>query len=90
MRPQLFVGGLLVVLMGAGFYALQIPFVYFWSLPFVIGGAIMMVGSLLMSESPGPIAPPAGFRFCVFCSTPVPLSSERCPHCNGVQPREER
>lgn len=90
MRPQLMAGGLLVALMGAGFYALQIPFVYFWSLPFGIGGAIMIIASLFLPESTGPPMPPEGFRFCVFCSTPVPLSSERCPHCNGVQPREGR
>jgi len=88
MRPQLLVGGLLVALMGAGFYALEIPFVYFWSVPFVAGGAIMIVASLFLPESSGPMTPPPGFRFCVFCSTPVPLTSERCPQCNGLQPKE--
>jgi hypothetical protein len=90
MRPQLAVGGLLVALMGAGFYVLAIPLVYFWSVPFVAGGLIMMGASLFMSESPGPLSPPAGFRFCVYCSTPVPLASERCPHCNGIQPKESK
>ncbi len=88
MRPQLLVGGLLVALMGAGFYALQIPLVYFWSIPFVAGGAIMIVASFFLSESPGPPTPPEGFRFCVFCSTPVPLASDRCPQCDGLQPKE--
>ena len=88
MRPQLFVGGLLVALMGAGFYALQLPFVYFWSIPFVIGGGVMMVASLFLPESEGPVKPPEGFRFCVYCSTPVSLVSERCPRSNGVQPGE--
>ncbi len=90
MRPQLLVGGLLVAIMGAGFYLLQIPFVYFWSVPFVVGGVIMVIGSFFLPESPGPPTPPEGFRFCVFCSTPVPLSSDRCPHCNGMQPKEVR
>lgn len=89
MRPQLLVGGLMVAAMGIGFYALQIPFVYFWSLPFVIGGAIMMIMGLFVAESQGPPEPPEGFRFCSFCSTPVPLDAERCSHCNGVQPRDK-
>ena len=88
MRPQLLVGGLLVALMGVGFYALQLPLVYFWSLPFGVGGAIMIIASFFLSETPGPLRPPEGSRFCVFCSTPVPLTSERCPHCNGLQPKE--
>lgn len=74
--------------MGAGFYALGLPFVYFWSVPFVIGGGIMMVASLLLPESEGPVLPPEGCRFCAYCSTPVPTGSGRCPNCNGVQPKE--
>jgi hypothetical protein len=88
MRPQLFTGGLLIALTGAGFYALQIPFLYFWSLPFAIGGGIMIVASFFLPESSGRVEPPEGFRFCVFCATPVPLGQERCPHCNGIQPKE--
>ena len=88
MRPQLFVGGLLAVLLGVLFYAVPLPLVFFSSIPFVIGGGIMALASFFMSEGPGPIPPPEGSRFCVFCSTPVPVGSERCPHCNGLQPRE--
>jgi hypothetical protein len=73
--------------MGAGFYVLALPFIYFWSVPFLIGGGVMMVASFFLRESPGPMSPPEGYRFCVFCSTPVPMASERCPHCNGLQPR---
>lgn len=87
MRSQLFLGGLMVALMGAGFYVLEIPLVYFWSLPFVIGGALMSVASWFMKESEGPVEPPEGYRFCVYCSTPVKLAAERCSHCNGLQPR---
>lgn len=87
MRPQLLVGGILVELMGAGFYALQLPLVYFWSVPFGIGGVIMIVASFFMAETQGPPTPPEGYRFCVYCSAPVPVNSERCPHCNGVQPK---
>lgn len=88
MRPQLFGGGVLVTLMGAGFYVLEVPFLFFWSLPFAAGGAIMMAMSFFLPESPGPISPPEGHTFCVFCSTPVRIGEPRCPHCNGLQPRE--
>ena len=90
MRPQLFIGGLLIALMGVGFYALPLPLVYFWSIPFGIGGGIMMLASLFLPESGGPVKPPEGFSFCAYCSAPVPLAAERCPHCNGMQPREGR
>jgi len=85
MRPQLLFGGLLVAAMAAGFYLLQLPFVYFWSLPFGVAGVIMMIMSLFLPESAGPVQPPEGYRFCPFCSTPVQIGAERCPHCNGVQ-----
>ena len=88
MRPQLLVGGALVALMGAGFYVLQLPLVYFWSLPFAVGGGLMALASFFLSPTQGPVRPQEGFRFCVFCSTPVPLASDRCPHCNGLQPKE--
>ncbi len=90
MRPQLLGGGLLVAAMGAGFYLLELPLAYFWSLPFVIGGAIMAIASFFMPESPGPVQPPEGFSFCPFCTTPVAIGAERCPHCNGLQRRPER
>ena len=88
MRPQLFAGGLLVVITGVVLYLLQLPLVYYWSIPFVIGGAIMAVGSFFASEGAGPVTPPEGYRFCVFCSNPVPVASDRCPRCNGLQPKE--
>lgn len=87
MRPQLFGGGLLVLIIGAVFFLFAIPLAYFWSLPFVGGGAIMIAVSFILPEGPAPLAPPEGYRFCVFCSSPVPLDAERCPHCNGHQPR---
>lgn len=90
MRSQLLVAGILVALMGAAFYLLQVPLVYFWSLPFVIGGGLMAAASPFLPERAGPLEPPEGYRFCAFCSTPVPLTSDRCPHCNGLQPRVER
>lgn len=85
MRPDLFWGGVIVLLAGVGFYFILFLDVSF---PLAIGGAIMIAVSFFLPEGPGPIPPPAGFRFCVFCATPVPLSSNRCPRCNGLQPRE--
>ncbi|MDG6989061.1 MAG: hypothetical protein JRN21_07015 [Nitrososphaerota archaeon] len=87
MRPSLFSGGVLVALMGGVFYILALPFVFFWSLPFAAGGGIMILVSLILPEDEAPLAPPEGYRFCLFCSTPVPIEEERCPHCNGYQPR---
>ena len=85
MRPQLLVSGILVMLLGAMFYLLQIPLVYYWSLPFLAGGALMAAASLFVSESPGPLRPPEGYVFCRFCSGLVPVKAERCPTCNGLQ-----
>ncbi len=87
MRPQLLFGGLLVALMGLGFYFLALPFAYFWSIPFGAAGVVMIAVSFFLPETEGPVKPPEGFGFCPYCSTPVSLGSERCPHCNGVQPR---
>jgi len=87
MRPSLFAAGLMVSLLGAALYFLEIPLFYFWSVPFALGGVVMAGVSLFLPESAGPVEPPEGYRFCVFCSTPVKLSSERCGHCNGLQPR---
>jgi len=85
MRPQLLFGGLLVAAMGAGFYILELPFVYFWSLPFGIAGVIMVIIGFFAPEGQGPVQPPEGHRFCPFCLTPVQIGVERCPHCNGLQ-----
>jgi len=84
MRPQLFWGGTIVFLTGAGIYLILLLDI---SIPLAVGGAIMIVASFLLPERTSSITPPDGFRFCVFCSTPVPFDSDRCPHCNGLQPR---
>jgi len=84
MRPQLFWGGLIVLAAGAGFYAILFLDI---GIPLAVGGALMLTASFFLSERSGTILPPPGFRFCVFCSTPVPIDSDRCPHCNGLQPR---
>jgi hypothetical protein len=89
-RSQLLVAGLVIMAMGALFYALQLPLIYFWSIPFLIGGGIMAAASPFLSEWHGPVQPPEGYRFCIFCSIPVELDEARCPRCNGVQPKVER
>jgi hypothetical protein len=86
-RPELLGGGVLVIALAALLYVLQLPFLYFWSLPLAIGGGIMAIASFFMSEGQGPVAPPPGYRFCVFCTASVPLDADRCPRCNGLQPR---
>jgi hypothetical protein len=84
MRPQLFWGGAIVFLSGAGIYLVLLLDI---AVPLAVGGAIMIIASFFLPEKSVSIAPPDGFTFCVFCSTPVPLNSDRCPHCNGLQPR---
>lgn len=86
MRPQLLGAGILVMILAAALYLLEIPLVFYWSIPFAIGGAVMAVLSLLLPESPGPVEPPEGYRFCPYCSTPVKLDAKRCDHCNGILP----
>jgi len=88
MRPELLAGGLFVAFLGVVFYVFPLPLVFAWSFPLMAGGGLMCVASLFMSESPGPVKPPEGFRFCVYCSNEVPIASERCPNCNGVQPKD--
>jgi hypothetical protein len=87
MRPQLLFGGVLVALMGVGLFVIALPFAFYWSLPFGVAGVIMIAAGFILAETEGPVQPPEGFRFCPYCSTLVPLGSERCPHCDGVQSR---
>jgi hypothetical protein len=84
MRPQLFAGGLFALVTGGIFYFTLFLYI---SVPLAVGGALMMAASFFLSEGPGPIAPPPGFKFCIYCATPVTLDSNRCPHCNGLQPK---
>ncbi len=86
MRYQLLAAGLMTIGLGALFYVTALPLVFSWSLPFLIGGVVMLIASPLLKESEGPILPPEGYRFCVFCATPVPFGADRCQHCGGLQP----
>jgi len=86
MRSQLFVAGVIVGGTGAASYVLQIPLMALWSIPFMAGGGLMIVASLFLSESHGPVQPPEGYRFCAYCGNPVKLDQARCERCNGFQP----
>ena len=58
-----------------------------FSIPFMVGGAVMILVSPLLKPSGLPVLPPEGYRFCIFCSNPVLLTAGRCDRCNGVQPK---
>jgi hypothetical protein len=75
-----------VVALGALLFVVALPFLYFWSIPLMVGGGVMALASFFLAETEGPVTPPPGYRFCVFCSTPVPEEASRCPRCNGLQP----
>ena len=85
MRPQLLGAGVLVMVFAGLLYILEIPLVFFWSIPFALGGAAMAGLSLVLPDSTGPVEPPEGYRFCPFCSSPVKVGATRCDHCNGIQ-----
>jgi hypothetical protein len=89
LRPQLLGAGVLVIILAGALYLLEIPLVFYWSIPFAIGGAVMVLMSFFLPESTGPIEPPEGYRFCRYCSSPVRLDAKRCDHCNGIQPGGE-
>ena len=86
MRSQLLIAGAFSVGLGILLDVIALPVVSAWSIPLIVGGGLMAVVSPFLKESEGPLAPPEGYRFCAFCSTPVLLSEERCGHCGGRQP----
>ena len=86
MRPSLVITGLFTIGLGLLLYLLELPFVYLWSFPFMVGGVAFMVVGAVVKESSGHVEPPAGYNFCVFCHTPVLVGAKRCDHCSGLQP----
>ncbi|MBI3859978.1 MAG: hypothetical protein HY296_07075 [Thaumarchaeota archaeon] len=58
-----------------------------FSVPFIIGGAVMIAVSPLLKPSELPIPPSEGYKYCVFCSKTIPTGSQRCDRCNGIQPK---
>jgi hypothetical protein len=55
-------------------------------LALIAGGVVALVAGFLLGEMADKVEPPPGYRFCLFCSTPVMEGAERCGHCNGLQP----
>jgi hypothetical protein len=88
MRSRLFFAGAMMLIFSAVLFVLQLPLVFFWSIPFGISGIIMMIVAPFLKESEGPVKPPDGYVFCVYCSNVISASATRCNYCNGKQPRE--
>ena len=88
MRSQLFAGGAITALLGVLFYVSVLPLFFAWWSPLLVGGCVMCIASLFMAEGTGPVKASEGFRFCVYCSSQIPVTTARCPSCNGLQPRE--
>src|SRR5439155_8672885 len=57
MRSQLLFAGSFAVVLGVLFYLLELPIVYWWSFPFIVGGGLMMLSSPFLKESEGPLTP---------------------------------
>jgi hypothetical protein len=85
-RSSLVFSGLLSSGLGLLLYILEVPFGFSWSIPLMVGGLVFMIAGFIVSETEGRIEPPPGYRFCLFCSTPVKLDAKRCEQCNGLQP----
>jgi len=85
MRSSLVLTGIIIAILGLVLYFLELPFAFLWSFPFMIGGVVFVVAGSFLKESTGQVEPPEGYKFCLFCNNPVPLSAERCDHCNGLQ-----
>jgi hypothetical protein len=83
MRSQLVIAGLFTLGIGGVLY---ITLGFYVSYFLAIGGVVMVVVSFFLEESEGPVRPPEGSVYCVFCSTLVNKSAERCDHCGGLQP----
>ncbi len=59
-----------------------------WGALTIAAGLVLAGAGVVAKEKEGRVEPPMGTKFCVYCSTPVPLAAERCPNCNGLQPKE--
>ncbi len=59
-----------------------------WGFISVAAGVLLIVIGIFAKERSGPIEPPPGEKFCVFCSNTMPVGASKCPYCNGLQPRE--
>ncbi len=86
MRTSLVVTGIFTAALGLLFYVLEIPFVFSWSFPFILGGFVFVVAGAVIKDSSGYVEPPSGYAFCVFCNIPILTGTKKCERCNGVQP----
>ena len=86
MRSSLVITGIFTAALGVMFYVLELPFVFSWSFPFMIGGAVFTAVGTVVKETPGHIEPPEGYIFCAFCNTPLLAGTKRCDRCDGAQP----
>jgi len=82
MRSSLVVSGLIIGLTGAALFVALGGTA--WLVLFA-GGFVALVLGFLLEETTERVEPPPGYRFCLFCSTPVLEGAERCSHCNGLQ-----
>jgi hypothetical protein len=85
-RSSLVITGIFTAGLGLLFYVLELPFVFNWSFPFMVGGLIFVIVGAIVHETPGYIEPPPGYMYCVFCNTSILIGTKRCERCDGVQP----
>jgi hypothetical protein len=83
MRSSLVVSGGIIALTGVALYVALAGGAW---LVMIAGGMVVVVSGFLLKEVTDRVEPPDGYRFCLFCSTPVVIGAERCGHCNGLQP----
>ena len=86
MRSSLVVAGIFTAGLGVLFYVLEIPFVFSWSLPFMLGGIVFVAAGAIIADTSGSVDPPPGHVFCVFCEAPILVGTKKCERCNGTQP----
>ncbi len=86
MRPSLILTGIITGGLGLSFYVLEIPVLFTWSFPFMIGGLVFVAVGAFAKETLGHIEPPDGYVFCVFCNAAILVGTRKCERCNGVQP----
>jgi hypothetical protein len=72
--------------MGLLFYILELPFVFEWSIPFMLAGLVFLLIGALAKETTTHIEPPPGYNFCVFCGTAILIGTKKCDRCGGTQP----
>ncbi|MDA4117860.1 MAG: hypothetical protein OK455_05895 [Thaumarchaeota archaeon] len=83
MRASLVVSGGIIALTGVVLFVTLAGDAW---LALTAGGVVVLVSGFILQDIEDRVEPPPGYRFCPFCSTPVLIGSERCDHCNGLQP----